>query len=605
MGVRRLAAWFDQLKRRNVLRAAALYVGAIWALAQGVAQLGPVFGMPDWAVRWFVMAGVFGFPFWCAFAWYYELTPEGLRRESEVTQDAGAAHARRRRLDIWIIAVLTVAVVLLLTNQFVLRRDATSLADATARAGQDPAGEKSIAALPFVNVGGDREQQYFSDGLSENLIDALSGLKGLRVIGRMSSFQYRNSKEDPRSIGKALGVTYLLSGSVEQSSDSLRVRVELLDARSGTAIWRKLFERPKGDLFKLQDELPRGIADALKIDMLDTSGVVRGKRPPGGNLEAYDAFTRGNFFSDLGSERDTRRAIEAFTQATTLDPRYAVAWAELSRNWTSLAALYLSGDAARQAYASAKLASDKALALAPDLSDSHVARGWWLENASADWQGAMFEYQRALELSPSNLQTKFSVASMLALQGQVKEAVKLTDEALQQEPRVPNWWNWYSAYLSALNRLEDAEHAIRKSIALRPQGNSAWAQLAIIEIQRGDAHAALEAATNEPSGPWHDIARTMALQIGQDRRAADAALQQLIKDYGDVAAYQIAQVQALRRDDKAVFEWLDRAHDTRDPGVGNTLIDPLVMRYKQDPRLAAFCNKVGLPRPTTSDTQGL
>ncbi len=601
----KLAHWFHQLKRRNVLRAAALYIGAIWALAQGIAQLAPVFGIPDWAVRWFIIAGVIGFPFWVVFAWFYEFTQDGLKRESEHDADDQAAHLHDRRLDKWIIGVLLVAVVLLVTNQFVLRRDATSVADATAMAEQGGTGLKSIAVLPLVNASGDPQQQFFSDGLTENLIDMLSTVNGLRVIGRASSFQFRNSKEDPRSIGSKLGVGYLLSGSVQRTADTLRVRTEMVDTRTGTVLSIKQYDRPAGDLFALQDELAKSIADTLKVKLLDGNGSVQGERPPSGSLEAYSAFWRGNFFSDLGSERDTRRAIDEFTRATHLDSRYARAWASLSRNWTSLAALYLTGNDAQNAYAQARIASDKALALAPDLGDAHVARGWLLENAELDWSGAAFEYQRALELSPSSLQTKFSVAGMLALQGQLTQAVMKTNEAIAREPRVPNWWNWYSAYLSGLNRLDDAENAIRKSIALRPQGNSAWAQLAIIQIQRGDAKAALAAATNEPEGAWHDIARTMALQIGKDRSAADVAVQELIKQYGDVAAYQIAQVYALRRDDKAVFEWLERARQTHDPGVGNTLIDPLIMRYKQDPRLAKFCAKVGLPVPTTSEAIGI
>ncbi|HQA01069.1 MAG TPA: hypothetical protein PKV34_01155 [Thermomonas sp.] len=600
-----MAQWLHQLKRRNVLRAAALYIGAVWALAQGIAQLAPVFGIPDWAVRWFIIAGVIGFPFWIVFAWFYEFTQGGLKRESERDADDRAARLHDRRLDKWIIGVLLVAVVLLVTNQFVLRRDATSLADATASAEQDGTGLKSIAVLPLVNASGDPQQQFFSDGLSENLIDVLSSIEGLRVSGRSSSFLFRNSKDDPRTIGAKLNVSYLLTGSVQRSSDTIRVRAEVVDTHTGASVFSKRFERPGGDLFALQDELSKSIADTLNVALLSPTADVMGHRPPSGNLEAYNAFLRANFLVDLGNERDTRRAIDEYTHATTLDPRYAMAWASLSRNLTSLAALYLTGDEARSAYAKARAAGDKALALAPDMGDAHVARGWLLENADLDWAGASFEYEKALALSPSNQQTKFSLASMKALQGQLTEAVKLSGDAIASDPLQPNWWNWYSAYLSGLGRIDDAEAAIRKSIALRPQGSSTWAQLAIIEIQRGDAKAALEAANNEPEGVWHDIARAMALQIGKDRQAADAALALLIKDYGDVAPFQVAQVQALRRDDKAVFQWLDKAHEVQDPGIGNLLIDPLLMRYKQDPRMADFCKTVGLPMPTTSEAVGI
>ena len=600
-----------ELKRRNVIRMAGLYLVTAWLLVQVGATLLPVFDAPAWTMKALVVTLAVAFVPALAVAWMFELTPQGLKRDAEVAVSDSIAPRTARMLDRAIIVLLALALGYFAFDKFVLspRRDA-ALASHAAREGaahairQQAAREKSIAVLPLVNATGDPEQQFFSDGLSENLIDVLSTIEGLRVIARSSSFLFRDSRDMPRDIGKQLGVTYLLTGSVQRSADTLRVRTEMVDTRNGTAIWSKQFDRPNRDLFALQDELSRAIADVLKVDLLESKGVVRGNRPPGGSVEAYNAFTRGNFFSDLGSERDTRRAIAEFGHATDLDPRYAVAWASLSRNWTTLAALYLSGGDAAAAYRNAARTSDKALALAPDLGDSHVARGWLLEN-TMDWSGAMFEYERALELQPSNLQTRFSAASMLALQGRLAEAVEKTGESLQLNPLVPNWWNWFSAYLSALGRLDEAETAIRRSLALRPQGNSAWAQLAIIEIQRGDAKAALAAAANEPEGPWHDIAHTMALQIGTDRTAADTALRQLIKDYGEVAAFQIAQVYALRRDDKQVFEWLERARVTHDPGVGNTLIDPLVMRYKRDPRLAAFCAKVGLPVPTVSETIGI
>lgn len=517
-----------------------------------------------------------------------------------------------RTLDRAIIVLLALALGYFGFDKFVLspRREAVLVVETTrvaaARAAAQPAKRgKSIAVLPLVNASGDPGQLFFSDGLSENLIDALSKVEGLRVIGRTSSFRFRDSKEDARSIGAKLGVAYLLAGSVQRADDMVRIRAEVVQTDDGSALWTRQYDRPYGDLFALQDELTQSIARVLKTRLLSGDGKGQTNRPPSGNLEAYGAYLQGRFNADLGGVEDMRRAIGDMTRATTLDPKYAVAWATLSRNWTTLAALGLSGEEARRAYAQARRTGDIAIALSPELGDAHVARGWWLENSELDWRGATAEYRRALELEPENLQTKFSVASMLALQGQVHEAIKLSGEAIADEPMSPNWWNWYSAYLSAVGRLDDAEKAIRESIELRPQGSSAWAQLAIIQLQRGDAKAALEAARQEPEGVWREIAVAMALQAGKDRPAADAALEKLIAEYGDVAAYQVAQVQALRNDADATFEWLERARETRDPGVGNTMIDPLVMRYKNDPRLAAFSKSVGLPPPTESQTKGL
>ena len=601
-----------ELKRRNVIRMAGLYLVSAWLLVQVGATLLPVFDAPSWTMKALVMTLAIAFVPALAVAWMFELTPQGLKRDADVPAAESIAPRTTRMLDRAIIVLLALALGYFGFDKFVLspRREAVLVAETTrlaeSRAAANPAKRgNSIAVLPLVNASGDASQQFFSDGLSENLIDALSKFEGLRVIGRTSSFRFRDSKEDARSIGAKLGVAFLLAGSVQRSEDVVRIRAEVVRTDDGSALWTRQYDRPYRDLFALQDELTQAIAGVLKTKLLSADGKGRTDRPPSGNLEAYGAYLQGRFNADLGSVDDTRRAIADMTRATTLDPEYAVAWSALSRNWTTLAAVGLSGDEAKRAYAEARRTGDIAIALAPDLSDAHIARGWWLESAALDWRGAEAEYRRALDVEPENLQTKFSVASMLGLLGQLDEAIRMGGEAIRDEPLSPNWWNWYSAWLSAAGRLDDAEEAIRESIKLRPKGSAAWAQLTLIQIQRGDAKAALEAARQEPEGAWREIALAMALQAGNDRPAADAALQKLITDYGDVAAYQVAQVQALRNDADATFEWLERARETRDPGVGNTMIDPLVMRYKTDPRLAAFCKSVGLPPPTESQTKGI
>lgn len=601
-----------ELKRRNVIRMAGLYLVSAWLLVQVGATLLPVFDAPSWTMKALVMTLAIAFVPALAVAWMFELTPQGLKRDVDVPAAKSIAPRTARMLDRAIIVLLALALGYFGFDKFVLspRREAVLVAETTrlaeSRAAANPAERgNSIAVLPLVNASGDASQQFFSDGLSENLIDALSKFEGLRVIGRTSSFRFRDSKEDARSIGAKLGVAFLLAGSVQRSEDVVRIRAEVVRTDDGSALWTRQYDRPYRDLFALQDELTQAIAGVLKTKLLSADGKGRTDRPPSGNLEAYGAYLQGRFNADLGGVEDTRRAIADMRRATTLDPEYAVAWSALSRNWTTLAAVGLSGDEAKRAYAEARRTGDIAIALAPDLSDAHIARGWWLESAALDWRGAEAEYRRALDVEPENLQTKFSVASMMGLLGQLDEAIRMGGEAIRDEPLSPNWWNWYSAWLSAAGRLDDAEEAIRESIKLRPKGSAAWAQLTLIQIQRGDAKAALEAARQEPEGAWREIALAMALQAGNDRPAADAALQKLITDYGDVAAYQVAQVQALRNDADATFEWLARARETRDPGVGNTMIDPLVMRYKTDPRLAAFCKSVGLPPPTESQTKGI
>jgi TolB-like protein len=245
--------FFAELKRRNVIRAAILYIGAVWAIAQGISQLGPSVGAPEWATRWFLVAAAIAFPFCIAFAWFYEFTPEGLKRESEIDPAESIKHRTVRKLDFAIIGILAVAMVLLLTDRFVLRHGVNQTTDA-------PIPEKSIAVLPLVNSTGDPANEFFSDGMSEEFISSLSRLQELKVIGRTSSFRFKGNTDDSKTIGEKLGVYYLLEGSVRKSADRVRIAVALIKSGDGANVWSETYDRELKDLFAVQSEIAGAVA---------------------------------------------------------------------------------------------------------------------------------------------------------------------------------------------------------------------------------------------------------------------------------------------------------------------------------------------------------
>jgi TolB-like protein/Flp pilus assembly protein TadD len=587
-----MAGFLHELRRRNILRAAALYATSVWALAQGITSLGPSVGAPDWLTRWFLVAAAIGFPFWIAFAWFYELTPQGIRRESEAPPSDAVARATGRRLDVWIIAVLAVAVVLLLTDKFMVRREAAVSTGVAAIA------EKSVAVLPLVNESGDPNALYFSDGLSEDLIAALSQFGGLKVIGRNSSFKFRNSTEASNVIAGKLGVAHLLEGSVRREGDMVRIYAELVNAGDGSTMWSQHYDRPYKDLFRLQDDITDAVAGVLKTKLLGgENAVAQNDRPPSGSLDAYNAYLQGKFYLARQNEADFRKAIDAFTTATRIDPRYAEAWADLSNAWSDLGQEFLSGAAAQAAYAQARAAVNTALALSPDLANAHSAKGNLLLSADTNWSGAEAEFRRALQLEPSLAAAKGNLGAVLGTLGHPQQAADLTQQALAADPLYAFWSDQLSRFLGMLGRLDEAEQVERKAIELQPKAESYYVQLAAVEILRGDAKAALEAAGSGPKGPWQDVGLALARQIGSDRAAADAALKVVIDKYSDGAPYQIAEVYALRKDTNKTFEWLDKAWAARDPGIQFLLFDPLLRPYWNDPRFAMFCRKAGLPMP--------
>jgi TolB-like protein/Tfp pilus assembly protein PilF len=494
----------------------------------------------------------------------------------------------RRRMGVWYGAI-AVAVLLALGYLGVERLNRPTLGVASAA---------SIAVLPLANESGEAGQQYFSDGISEDLITALGQFPKLKVIGRSSAFKFRDSQEDSRSIGAKLGVAHLLEGSVRKAGDMVRVRAELIDTADGSMQWSERYDRPYKDLFALQDEITRAVAQALKTKLLPGEHASeQSDRPPSGNLEAYNALLQGRFYESRSTEAGIRKAIEFCTQAIELDPRYARAWSTLSNAWTNLGAGYLEGASAQEAYTQARKAVDRALALSPDLVAAHVARGYLLQEADFDWRGAELEFRRAVELAPNNGWAKFNLGAQVATFGKVDQAIELTRQALTTEPLRADLYDWLAIYLSGLNRLDEAERAIHRAIELQPGAVSFHHMLTVIEVQRGNAQAALAAAQQEPPGPWQDIALALARQIGTDHTAADAALNALIEKDAGTGPFQIAEIYALRNDAKETFEWLDRAWSNRDSGIGLLLYDPFILRYQDDPRFAAFCHKVGLPVP--------
>ncbi len=467
------------------------------------------------------------------------------------------------------------------------------------RAPAPPIPEKSIAVLPFANESGDPGQQFFSDGLSENLINALSQFDGLKVISRNSAFQFRDSKDTAARIGRALGVAHLLEGTVQRAGGEVRITATLVNAADGSTLWSDHYDRPYKDLFALQDDITHAVATALQAKLLTSPGaVVQSERPPGGSVAAYIAYQHGLAYDKLATEQGSRQAIAAYGEAIRIDPQYAAAYAQMAGSWVSMAAQFLGGAQAADAFAQARRAARKALALDPDLSLAHQAQAALLQLADRDWRGAEAEARRALQLAPNDPQAKFGLAYISPALGQVRRAAELTRQALRVDPRHSRWYEWLSYYLAGTGHLDEARQAAHTAISLQPDAASNYEQLAIIEILRGDPAAALAAARREPPGVWHDAAMALALQVGSDRAAADAALKKLVAGHAGDAAYQIAQVYALRRDPDAMFKWLDRAWDNHDGGIMLVLSDPMILRYRDDPRFAALCARVGVPDTT-------
>lgn len=465
------------------------------------------------------------------------------------------------------------------------------------------AARNSVAVLPLANLSGNPEQRFLSDGLSDSLITTLSQFEGLKVIGRGSSFQFRDGREDARTIGARLGVGHLVEGSVQRAGDNLRIGIEVVRTGDGVTVWTQRFDRPYKDLFALQDEVALAVAGALQVRLLHRMpGAVETGRPASGNLEAYAAYLRGtDYMLD-----DPDKAIEPFALATRLDPDYAQAWSWLAFVRTQHARGTQSGEAARTAYAQARREIDTALRLQPDFGQAHAIRANLLAAADHDWNSALAEFRKALSQVSDTDPTHGAVSRLLATLGRIKEATVERHKYIDGDPLAAFARGYLFELLACAGRLDEAEATLREMAGLDLSANTRdWfaTQRSYLAILRGEAAASRREAETMAAGTWRDRAIALALQIGDERAAADAALQHLLDSQGEIrgGAYAIARVYALRGDADQVFEWLRRDRDRDGPGVHFVLFDSLLLRFRDDPRFAAYCKEAGLPPPEASE----
>ena len=576
--------FFSELKRRNVYKVAVAYGVVAWLLMQIASQIFPFFEIPNWVVRLVILLLIIGFPIALIIAWAFEVTPEGIRR----TEAADAAGQRSRGVA-WIYVVL-IGVALSVGLFFVGRFTAGHATPRPSEAAT-PIPEKSIAVLPLVNESGDPKDEYFSDGLSEELIAALAQISGLKVIGRSSSFRFKDRKEAPKTIGEKLGVSTLLDGTVRKQGDRVRIVAALVNATDGIQLWTRTFDRELKDIFAVQEEIATAVAESLKVTLLGSQDRPA-QRGAASNVEAHNAYLQGHFHFQRRNLEDYRKAVGYFDQAIRLDPDYALAYTERSEAWSFI------GDLTGQhepAWSNARSDAEKAVAIAPSLAEARAALGW--VRFFIDWKFAegITELKRAKELSPANPTANDLLARAILYLGRLDEAERQARHAVELDPLSVIAQGNLARVLFFAGKLDEADAAARKAAELQPASASSHRWQTVIAAQRGDGETALREAQLEPDEGYRRFELALAQYVHGDRAAADAALADLIANGRDNLAYQIAEVYAVRGEKDKAFEWLQISFDNHDTGTLTLLVDPLLRGLRDDPRYKTFLAKLGLP----------
>jgi adenylate cyclase len=593
-----VSQFLERLKRRNVGRVAILYIVVCYVILEPFEMFFHLLDLPAWTGRTVVLLMVLGFPAALLFAWIYEITPEGIKPAAEVDPGRSIARHTGRKLDFAIIAVLAFALIYFVADKFWISKRVAAVSPAPIAAPAAvvsvPASptipEKSVAVLPFVDMSEKKDQEYFSDGMAEEIIDLLVKVPELRVPARTSAFSFKGKSDDIPTIARKLLVANVLEGSVRKSGKHLRVTVQLIRADNGYHLWSDTYDRDLNDIFKVQDEIAGAVVDALKVKLRTGLSFVQPSAP---NPDAHALFLQGKFLLRRLNNSDTKQALTYLQQAVDLDPNYAPAWSWLSVVYETLGAYRsMSWD---EACGKQQFAAERAAELDPTLADARVNIAAFHIDCDQDWAAAKANLTKALELDPGDARAWGTLGTLALSIGEPAEAIKDLERAASFDPLRPSTYSVLIAAYEMMGRWKDAEIAVRKVLELAPAGEGYHSELGLILLSQGQADAALLAIEQERDETSRLSARSIAFRRLGRYPEADKALADLVDHHTGDALMEIAEVYADRGEPDRAFEWLQRAHSDRSPGFNDINGDPRLLSLRKDPRFKELLRKMHLP----------
>jgi TolB-like protein len=538
--------FFAELKRRKVYSVAIAYVVGGWALAQGIAQVFPVFDIPNWVVRLIVLLIVLGFPVALLLSWFFDVTRYGIVRTPDRAPEA--------KIDI------------------VQPSNST---------------EKSIAVLPFNNLSAGKDETYFSDGIAEELLGALAKVDGLRVAARRSSFWFKDKEAELAEIASRLNVEHVLEGSVRRDGNRVRVTAELIDARAGFTIWSETYEREMHGIFALQDEITRAIVDTLKLKLAISPP------PPPRSMEAYDDYLQGLFYSDKSTEDALRKSLEFFERALDKDPRFARAWTGIAKSWLWLADAYVKPV---EAYSKVRDAAVNAIKIDNGEAEAHVYLAETKRILDWDLSGAEAEYVRAFEIDPNSTPSNYFIAAFYAAVGERDKALTYLSRTAKIDPASL----WVSNFACEIYRyfglIDDAMAAGERALQLDPTFLYGEPLLAALyrEMGRFDDAIDLYKKSQDIRGR---VPFGLAITYGKMNRPEEA--REILKAvYASRGSYTmgdaIAHVHVVLQENEDAIRELQRAYEEHSSSLHFVGIAPEFAPLRQDKRFVSLVRKIGL-----------
>jgi len=593
-------SFLTELKRRNVLRVGIAYAVVAWLLLQVSDTLVPALRLPEWFHSGVALLLILGFPVALIFAWAFELTPEGLRKEGDVDSISASANTTGRKLDFVILGLLVMTLAYLGYDKFVLdpHRDAALLELATERnSGHTPGPVKtehsdmivrpSIAVLAFVNMSDDSGNEYFSDGLSEELLNLLVKIPEVRVAARTSSFSYKGKDVKVAQIGEELNVTHVLEGSVRKVSNHVRITAQLVKADDGFQLWSDTFDRKLDDIFVIQDEIASAVVDALKVELLHDVPTREITDP-----DVYALYLQGLYFDNLKGKKNWENAVSAFRQALAIDPEYAPAWVGISKTYHYQTT---SGLLSRtEGSALALHAVERALAIDNSMASAWAGLATLKMYYEWDWDGAEAAVDRALQLEPNNAQVLVAAASLAGSLGRTTASTEWYERAVMLDPLNLSSLNALGQDYMRNGRLDEAIETFNRLVALNPYYPWGYSNLGRAYFLKGDGDRALIEIDRNPAGPLNALEKAqIQFTLGNHAEAQVFVDEFLEQSSFDFPSWTASLYASLGDNDKA-FDWLEIAYRQRDGGLSFLLNSTYLRNLEKDSRYPVFLEKLGL-----------
>lgn len=477
---------FSELKRRNVFRVALFYIVSGWLLVQVAETVLPVFGVPDVFVRGIIVVLLLGFVPVLVFAWVFELTPEGLKREYPSPTDSPQPRAVSQKLNVATLVVAVLAIGLLAGDRILGPSSGNATAPATSEdRGAAPA--RSIAVLAFDDLSPEADQAYFAEGVSEELLNLLARIDGFKVAARTSSFKFRGSDADIAEIGRTLNVETVLEGSVRKAGDQVRVTAQLINVADGYHLWSDSYDRRLENIFAVQDEIASAIVDELRLQFDIEAGTASRTT----DVEAYDHYLRGRELAREPTREGLFRAIAQFETAIDLDPQFAAAFAGIANAWVWLEDY--GGVKSSEAFPKAEQAARQALALDNRAAEAHAAMAFVLDRYYDDKQGASEYFERTLELNPNYVPAYNLYGDVLRDMGRLDRMIEVHRRAVELDPLSPFMRMRLASKLQTAGRLEESRRMIEALLAEQPDNDYAFEELGNLRMGTGDFAGAIDA----------------------------------------------------------------------------------------------------------------